>query len=285
MVLGISSFAFGWSIGVGGYPAPSVPMTETTLVDYAVMFGVSSIQIGDNLPVHTLSPERQALLRSACNWHGIQLEIGARKLTETHLQRYLDICRYFQAPLLRFVMDGDDYEPDTHTIIDIVKGFVSQFEKQNITLGIENHDRFKARELANIVEAIGSSYVGVCLDCVNSMGAGEGLEQVVKILAPYTVNLHIKDFVVERLHHKMGFTINGTPAGMGMTDVPLILDELARYNRCQSAVLEQWVPFDGDIEATSETEKEWASEGMDYLKSLACFNLTKDHSRNDNRIS
>ena len=56
-------------------------------------------------------------------------------------------------------------------------------------------------------------YVGICLDTVNSFGSLEGPEVVIETLAPYTVNLHIKDFDIRRTDHNMGFTIFGTPAG------------------------------------------------------------------------
>jgi sugar phosphate isomerase/epimerase len=170
------------------------------------------------------------------------------------------------------VIDADDYAPDLLTITALLHSFVPELEKRKITLGIENHDRFKAKELANVMKAIDTKYVGICLDCVNSMGAGEGLEYVVDILAPYTVNLHIKDFKVERLWHNMGFTISGTPAGKGLSNIPMILEKLKPFNRCQSAVLEQWVPFDKDIEQVCKKEKEWASMGIQYLKQLPDFN-------------
>jgi sugar phosphate isomerase/epimerase len=156
-------------------------------------------------------------------------------------------------------------------VIHLLQDFLPEFKKNNMVLGIENHDRFKAQELAAIMEGIGSDRVGICLDCVNSMGAGEGLEYVADVLAPYTVNLHIKDFAIHRLPHKMGFTITGAPAGTGMTNVPLLMEKLTKYNRCHSAVLEQWVPWNHDLNKTIQLEREWAEAGVNYLKSLPYF--------------
>ncbi len=270
MVLGLSSFTYGWSVGMGE-KVPSQPMLELDLVQHTIDAALPCLQIGDNLPLHTFSNERLETLKYTLQKNSLRLEIGARKLTADHLQRYLQLTTFFNSPLLRFVIDGDAYEPDSKTIIRIIKEIIPELEKQNITLGIENHDRFKAKELAFIMDSVGSIRVGICLDCVNSMGAGEGLEHVLHVLAPYTVNLHIKDFTVERLSHKMGFIITGTPAGQGMTDVHFLMKELSHYNRCQSAILEQWVPFNGDIETTSQTEKQWAQQGINYLKSLPYF--------------
>lgn len=277
MILGISTFAYAWSIGVDGN-MPSSPLSEMDLIKLSTDFDLGCIQIGDNLALHTLSDQRLLKLKNLVEKQNIRLEIGARELTRDNLQRYIDLAKFLHAPLLRFVVDGSNYEPDANIIISVIQEFVAELEKENIILGIENHDRFKARELASIVKSFDSKHVGICLDCVNSLGAGEGLEHVVDILAPYTVNLHIKDFCAERLSHKMGFTITGTPAGKGLIDIAFIMQRLTMFNRCKSAVLEQWVPFDQDIETTIKTEKEWAVESIQYLKLLPYFKSKKIHS-------
>jgi sugar phosphate isomerase/epimerase len=246
-------------------------MTETDLVDQAVAMGLSCLQIGDNLPLHTFSPERLNVFINSVTKHSLRLEVGARGLTAKNLNDYLGICRQLKAPLLRFVIDGPGHEPRLKDVVQLLKDFLLELKKANVMLGIENHDRFKAKELAIMMAAVGSDQVGICLDCVNSMGAGEGLEYVADVLSPYTVNLHIKDFAIKRLPHKMGFTITGAPAGTGLTNVPLLMEKLAKYNRCQSAVQEQWVPWQNSLEETIHTEKKWAEQSILYLKSLSYF--------------
>ena len=139
---------------------------------------------------------------------------------------------------------------------------------------LENHDRLKAWEFADIVERVNSPNVGICLDSVNSMGAGEGLEEVVRTLAPYTVNLHVKDFGIRRLPHLMGFQIDGRPAGEGMLNVPWLVGQIAPYGRCQTAILEQWVVPDDDPLATVAKEERWAEWSMNYLRKTQLFTYT-----------
>ena len=270
MILGLSSFAFGWSIGIGENSS-SHPMRENDLVEVTASHGLHCLQIGDNLPLHTFTEERKQALKVNLEKHNIRLEVGARKLTAEHFQHYIQLASFFNSRLLRFVIDGDDYQPDLSTISTLIKTFIPELEKRKITLGIENHDRFKGKDLAAMIQSVNHKQVGICLDCVNSMGAGEGLEYVVDILAPYTVNLHIKDFKAERLWHKMGFTITGTPAGDGLSNIPLILEKLNVFDRCETAVLEQWVPLDQDIETTCRKERDWASKSIQYLKGLPGF--------------
>ncbi len=268
MVLGISSFTYGWSAGVNGSQAY---LSEQELVFQTVAFGLKCLQLGDNLPLHKIPAERLADLKNSIQSNGIRLEVGARKLTEDHLHRYIEIASYFKSPLLRFVIDGDNYEPDDKTIISILKNALPDLKKQKITLGIENHDRFKAMELSKIMETISDDHIGICLDTVNSIGAGEGLDEVTEVLAPFTVNLHIKDFTIRRFSHNMGFTVTGAPAGKGMLDLPSLMEKLEKFNRCQSAILEQWVIPEPQLEETIKKERQWADESIQYLKNQVYF--------------
>lgn len=280
MILGISSFAFGWAIGVEGHN-PSAPMTEVDLVAIGLGHGLQCIQIGDNLPLHTFSADRLNAFQTIIGKHHLRLEVGARKLTADHLQRYIELAGYLRAPLLRFVVDGDQYEPKLSEVESIVRNALPELKERAIVLGIENHDRFRARQLVKLLDAINSPHVGICLDCANSLGAGEGLEHVATILAPFTVNLHLKDFTAGRLDHKMGFQITGARLGTGLMDLPLLLEKLLAFNRCQSAVLEQWAPRLATIQDTIELEKQWANEGLEYLKQSRLFELHQ-HTENKN---
>jgi sugar phosphate isomerase/epimerase len=271
MILGISSFTYGWSIGISG-KMPRIPMNEIDLVDCTSNFKLHCLQIGDNLPLHALSQERLDQLKAHLAKNNVRIELGARKLTEEHLRKYVDLAIFFKSPLLRFVVDGEGYEPNASIIIDLIKNALPLLKDHNITLGIENHDRFKADELVKIMDSINDPFVGICLDCVNSMGAGEGLEWVLDRLAPFTVNLHIKDFKIERLYHKMGFHVTGTPAGKGMMDVHAIINKLSSFKRCQSAILEQWIEPENTLEDTLKKEKQWAIQGVNYLKQWPYFN-------------
>lgn len=270
MLLGISSFTYGWSIGIRSH-MPERPLSATDLVQRAVDFGVGCLQIGDNLPLDRLPDSERRELKALLDKYGLRLEVGARGLTERRLKDYIEIATYFGAPLLRFVVDYDGYEPTPAEIIETIRGARFNLHDAGLTLGIENHDRFKAVELSTVVRSIDDATVGICLDTVNSLGAGEDVARVLQELAPFTVNLHIKDFRIVRAVHNMGFTVTGAPAGQGMLDVPALVERLAGYGRCQSAVLEQWVPLESALSDTLSKEERWAMESMEYLKQLPAF--------------
>ncbi|UHG93075.1 sugar phosphate isomerase/epimerase family protein [Spirosoma oryzicola] len=275
MQLGISTYTYGWAVGVPGN-RPAQPLDELRLLDQAVRLGVRLVQFGDNWPLHELADEQLAELSRQSVQQGITLEIGARGLTEAHLYRYIALADRLQSRLLRFVLDTVDYEPSVEVIIDLLRNALPDLDGANVTLGIENHDRLLAREFADIVERVGSSRVGICLDSVNSMGAGEGLAEVVRTLAPYTVNLHLKDFGIQRPPHLMGFQIDGRIAGQGMLNIPWLVDQVSQYGRCQTAILEQWVVPESTLADSIRKEAVWAEESLTHLKNSGLF--TVDHT-------
>ncbi|WPP50304.1 sugar phosphate isomerase/epimerase family protein [Catalinimonas niigatensis] len=199
---------------------------------------------------------------------GIAIEVGTRGLIPDHLHLYLDIAEKLKSPILRMVVDASDYHPGKEDIIAIIRNHLPELEKRNIILAIENHDRLTARTFAEIIHKIGSDRVGICLDSVNSMGAGEGIESVVDRLGPLTVNLHIKDFSVQRVYHMMGFVIEGQPAGQGMLPIEEIVKKLESHQRCQSAILELWTPPEKTIDKTIAKEAKWAAESIDFLSQV-----------------
>jgi sugar phosphate isomerase/epimerase len=272
MILGISSFTYGWAVNYNTGEA-GIAAYEQVLINKALTFGLKCLQIGDNLSIHTFDSKRLSDLKNKVTECGIRIEIGARGLMDEHLEKYIQLTDYLGAPLLRFIIDAPGFEPDDEIVVKTIKNILPQLKEKGIILGIENHDRFKAKELAVIMESVGDKHVGICLDCVNSMGAGEGLEHVVDILSPYTVNLHIKDFIITRLPHQMGFTVEGCPAGKGLTNIDLLMEKVGRYRSCESAIMEQWVVPENTKEATVEKEERWAQQSIDYLKQTNYFKL------------
>jgi sugar phosphate isomerase/epimerase len=241
-------------------------MTPYDLVDRAAESGIRVVQVADNLPLEKLPPEELEKISRYAVSREVKLEMGGRGLTPEHTLSCLETARRLGSPILRMVIDGAGFEPDIPTIISIIKDLLPVFRSHNIALAIENHDRFRAREFERIVNGAADSLVGICLDSVNSMGAGEGFEEVARILLPHTINLHIKDFTIRRVSHKMGIIIEGAPAGKGMLNIEELISLAAASGKCNSAILELWTPPDHELAATIEKEKLWAGESIAYLK-------------------
>jgi sugar phosphate isomerase/epimerase len=265
MTLGLSTYAYPWAVGIPGYP-PERPLTAFDLLDRAVALGVPAVQFGDNLPLHALSPVDWREVLDTAAQTGLELQVGTRGLTPENLDRYLRLAAEARSPFLRMVIDDGGYQPDEAAVIALVQKYLPKLRETNVVLAIENHDRFPARSLARIVEQTDPAYVGICLDTTNSFGAGEDLHTVVTTLAPYTVNLHAKDFIIRRVGHKMGFTVEGVEPGTGLLDLAWVLDQLRAAGRCRAITLEQWPPFQNSLEKTIQTEAAWAESGIHWIR-------------------
>jgi 3-oxoisoapionate decarboxylase len=267
--LGISSWTFPWAIGVSGYPQPVRPIRSADLVEKAAALEVSAVQIADNLPLHKLDSEELRDIRDQAASLGIKIEIGTRGVDPNHLLLYLSLALELDAVLIRTLTHTVESQPSLEQAEEWIREVLPQFESHGVTLGLENYEKHSCSALAGLVRRLDSNYVGICLDTVNSLGTLEPPEDVVKTLAPLTVNLHVKDFVIERVPYKMGFFVSGVPAGAGMLDIPSLLKQM-RPNNYISAILEQWPPPQESVDATIAMEQEWAERGVQYLRSCGC---------------
>jgi sugar phosphate isomerase/epimerase len=275
MRLGLSSYAYGWAVARGRFD-------ESTLLDRAREQGLSLVQFGDHIPLVNFGCARIDWLGERAQAENITLEMGARGLTADNLQRHIALAQRLDSSTLRFVIDAPGFEPPPGEVARILRDSVSHLEDLWITVGLENHDRFPAQVLRDIIEAVDSPRVGVCLDTANSLGAGEGLAHVAQVLAPVTVSLHLKDFQIRRVPYLMGFEVAGCVAGTGMLGegrppgapgVEDLVRAVAESGRCGSAVLETWVPPESEIEATLIKEEDWARQSVEYLRSLGILAL------------
>ncbi len=265
MHLGISSYSFPWAVDAGN-KSHSNKNTALKLLRYATKHAVKYVQFGDNLPLHLLSIQDQKKIKQTADQAGIKLEVGTRGLTLKHIQEYISIAAFFQSPFLRVVIDDTGYHPSEREVLRIIKKTLPLLKEKNIILAIENHDRFSSLSLQKIILATDPELVGICLDTANSIGAGEGINEVLNILSPYTINLHIKDISIKRVSHKMGFTVEGTAAGEGMLNIPYIIKKIEQTGRCKTATLEVWSNPLSTASSTIIKEKKLVEKSIHYLK-------------------
>lgn len=267
MRLGIGSFSYPWAVGVPGQAKLAEPMDAFLLLEAAKFLGVQSVQFADNLPLTNLSARDLSELAARATDAGIQIEVGMRGTDASDLRCYLGFVQQLGGDYLRVMTDGiaPNDTPNSDQILERLFPLVSEFEDAGVKIALENFDRFTAYDVVGMVEALGDDVAGVCLDTVNSFGAGEGPANVIETLAPYTVNLHLKDFVVHRQPHRLGFVIDGAPVGQGQLDVHALLAQLPHS---VSVTLEQWTPFAGDLAATCREEAHRVEQSIAYLKPL-----------------
>jgi 3-oxoisoapionate decarboxylase len=267
MRLGIGSYAYAWAIGVPGHP-PARPMTAFDLLDEAARLGVRLVQVCDNLPLVKLSLEELERFVARAAELNIQVEVGTLGLEPNNLRAYLQLARRFDSGFVRVVVDSHGDEPTPEEIVTRLRRVVQEYAAAGIRLAIENHDRLPSGTLAWIVERLGPEHVGICLDTVNSFGSLEGPAVVVGNLGRYVLCLHAKDFTIRRVNHRMGFVLEGCPAGAGQLDVPWLLGQLAKNSRPFNVILETWVSPGKTLEETISSERASTEAGANYLRKL-----------------
>jgi sugar phosphate isomerase/epimerase len=267
MKLGIGTYCYMWSIGFPG-AQPQNPMTALDLLAKAREFGLYLVQYGPNLSLGTLpEPHLSELLARAREW-GIELEVGTRGLNAEHLRGQLLLAKRVGSKILRTVPELESGQtPSGEELIGSLQAILPDFAAARIKLAMEN-GQMPTAVLDQVIRSLSSPWVGITLDTVNSHAILEGPEQVVRTLAPHTVCLHIKDFVVKRVWHMMGFVVEGRPAGQGQLNVPWLLGVLRAAGASSNAILELWPPEQKSLEETITLERAWVAESISYLRRL-----------------
>ena len=266
MKLGINTYTYMWSIGFGD-TRPEQPLTALGLLGKARELGVSLVQLGPNLPLDQLpETELAQFIQQAREWQ-IDLELATRGLEADHLAHHIALAKRLGSPLLRTIPEIGGQTPATADIPQYLQKVLPMCEAAGISLGLEN-GKIPSEELKWVLEEISSPYLGIVLDMVNSLAVPEGWKYVVKTLAPFTICLHLKDFVVQRVWHMMGFTVEGRPAGQGQLDIPWLLGALQAAGAKFNVILELWPPYQENLAATIDLEQTWAIESIRYLRSI-----------------
>lgn len=263
MKLGIGSYTYTWAVGVPGHK-PARPITAMDLCRRAVELDVSVVQLCENLVPGT---DGLVELKLYAEQHGLKIEFGTRGLDDATLATVAPAAGMFDLDFVRVVVDRDGCEPTPDEVIARLRVWQKVLPGKT-RIALENHDRFPARTLVEIIEAAGPDRVGITLDTVNSFGALEGPQQVVEVLAPYVLSLHVKDFTIRRVPSQMGFTIEGCPAGEGRLDIPWLLDCVRAAGRDPNAIIELWTPAADTLEETIAREDEWAERSVKYMRTL-----------------
>jgi sugar phosphate isomerase/epimerase len=268
MKLGIGTYCYMWAIGFkfGDKEArPAQPMDAMGLLERAIELGVHLVQYGPNLALSALDNREMEDLIACARQSNVEFEVGTRGLETDHLRRQVEIAKLTGSKLIRTIPEIGGKPVEAKEVPHYLKQIVPLLEKEDITLGLEN-GKIPAKELAWALDEVKSAKLGVVLDMANSLAISEGWRYVTEILAPYTVCLHHKEFVVQRVWYMMGFTVEGRPAGTGQVDTPWLLDTLDRAGAKYNVILEVWPPEQPTIVESIALEDKWVRESIPYLR-------------------
>ena len=256
MRLGLGSYAFRWSIGIHDQ-YPDKPLTPFDLLDIAHEYGLEVMQYADNMPLEKLDRDELQDLASKAVEYGIDLEVGTQCFNAGQIAQYLEICDIIHSKILRVALDAEDALKPVGELADELAPLVQQAKSFGVRIAIENHFNYPSPRMVELLKSVNDPALGVCLDVANSICANEWPEETIAMLAPYTINLHLKDYVIEPDKYGVGFYIHGVPLGMGRANIPWILEQLAYCEKDMSVILEHWLPLNGSLENAMKLERPW----------------------------
>jgi sugar phosphate isomerase/epimerase len=171
------------------------------------------------------------------------------------------------------MIQAQEIEAGPAAAVTALRATLPRLESTGITLTLETYEQVPTRTLLGIVEELDSPHVGICLDPANCVSALEHPKDVVEACAPRTANLHVKDFAFARQEGWVGFTYSGAPLGEGLLDLDHELDAVylgdrppSTDGRAPSAIVEHWLPWQGDLDATLAAERDWTDRTLAALR-------------------
>jgi sugar phosphate isomerase/epimerase len=143
---------------------------------------------------------------------------------------------------------------------------IPELEKAGVTVALETYEQVRCSVLVDLIRSIDSPYLGICSDPANCVAALELPADVISQVAPYVVNMHIKDFHFTRQQGWVGFNLVGAPLGQGLLDYDAMIERI-NPSPDVSQIIEHWLPWQGTADLTSTTERQWTEHNLSYLRS------------------
>ncbi|WP_417243154.1 sugar phosphate isomerase/epimerase family protein [Celeribacter sp.] len=257
MKLGLGSYAYRWSIGIKDQ-VPSAPLTAFDLLDRAQALGLDVVQYADNMPLDRYSEAEHHRLYEVAQEKGLTLELGTQCFDAGEVDRYLDIGQRLHAKIMRVALDEADSHVPVAALAEQLRPRVDKARAKGMKIAIENHFNYPSPRMVELLDAVNDDHLGVCLDVANSICANEWPEETISMLAPYTINLHLKDYEITPDPYGVGFRIHGVPLGQGRAPVEWTLDQLAHCPADMSVILEHWLMLDENgLNAAIAKEQPW----------------------------
>lgn len=265
MKLGLGTYTFRWSIGHKDL-VPDTPMTAFDCLGIAKNYGLEVVQYADNMALANLTKaERQELSVKAKEW-GIALELGTESFDAAEVAQYIGIAREIDARILRVALDARDAEKPVADLAAEFTALIPDAKSAGVRIAIENHFKFPSRRMVELLDRVSDENLGVCLDVANSICAGEWPMETVDALAPYAINLHLKDYVITPDYYGVGMSIIGCPLGKGQLDIDAVLAALDRAPKDMSVILEHWLPRAPDMSGAFDREISWLEQHIETAR-------------------
>lgn len=264
-MIGLGTYAFFWQ---HSDRAPE-PLSLIGAFQATRAAGVDLFQICDYAPLESMDAAGLADAAAAARDLGLTIELGTKGIEPERLARFLALAEVFDARLVRSML----YSPDTRPTLVEGAAWLTEalpaYEAAGVDLALETYEQLATADLVGLVERVGSERLGICLDPGNVVARLERPRDCVEATAPWVKNVHAKDFAFARQPGWVGFTYSGARMGEGLHDYAHLRRVVRPHDRGINEIVEHWLPWQGDPEATIRTERDWTRATLEHLRSTS----------------
>ncbi len=261
--IGLSSYAFFWQLS----DTVTAPLSLHDALQRTADLGVTLFQICDYAPLESMTDQELEAVRARADSLGIALELGTKGIRTEHLRRFLQIAGILGSPLLRTMFNTPEHTPTAEEAAAILTAVLPEFEAAGVKIAVETYEQVPTSRVLDVIRRVDSPYLGICSDPANTVAALEFPHEVIDAVAPYVLNMHIKDFAFSRKEGWVGFTYSGAPLGEGLLDYDYMAGKLQPKERNINQIIEHWLPWQGSEEETIRLENQWTQQSLDFLRS------------------
>jgi sugar phosphate isomerase/epimerase len=267
MKIGIDSYCYHRFFG-DWYPDlqtdPGRRMTVWDFLDRADALGVAGVSLECcYLPEPTdaflgrLRERLEALgMEPVWAWgHPNGLGSGTLPEAAEDLVRHLDAARRVGARVMRICGGGRRTRPASWAehkakLVPMLQRLCEPAERAGVVMAIENHIDMLGEEMAELIQAVGSPWLGVCLDTGNNLRLCEDPMAVVRRLAPFARATHVKSLAAYKGDPKTFGFWPSVPLGEGLVDIAEVVHLLrqADYRGLLAVEIDYLDPRCGDDE-------------------------------------
>ncbi|MET0345262.1 MAG: sugar phosphate isomerase/epimerase family protein [Casimicrobiaceae bacterium] len=280
MKLGIDSYTYHRFFGewyAGLQDDPGARMTVFDFLDRAKAHGVAGVSLescflpDDDASIDNLREGLDARgLERVWAWgHPSGLQSGkAPPDVAQDLVKHLGVARRVGARVMRICGGGRRTRPDRwdehkRGLVAQLRPLVDEAQAHGVVMAIENHIDLLADEMVDLIETIGSPWLGVCYDTANNLRMLEDPVVVARKLAPYARATHVKDVTAQKGDPKTFAFWPSVPLGRGLIDLPEVLARLddAKFDGLLALEIDYLAPA-----YVADGEEAAVGASLDYLR-------------------
>jgi sugar phosphate isomerase/epimerase len=200
-----------------------------SFIEIAAADGFTGVSINANGPGYRqlsgTTPAHFRAVRHRLQQHGLLCDLETSDTAPAHIETMLEVCSALGAGQLRTYMrhEGSLGETIAQTITDLA-AVARLAEQAGTRVLLENHEDFTGPELAHILSAVDSPWIGALFDYGNSMMVGEEPMTALAAIRPFVRSAHLKDHACVLVDG--AWWIVGTPIGDGVLPILDLTREL-----------------------------------------------------------